>query len=92
MIGVYAHWLREYDIDGFRFDVYWGPHRKYGIGDFDQPLRNILRSAKADLLILGETNGTGFGSEVQYADHDGGIDLGYDWILKDAIWNYPSIQ
>lgn len=90
MIDVYTHWLREYDIDGFRFDVYWGPHRRYGNANFDQPLRSALRAAKADIMLLGETNGTGGGSEVHYADQDGGIDLGYDWILKDTIWNFPA--
>ena len=90
MTDVYAHWLREYDIDGFRFDVYWGPHRRYGKAAFDQPLRAGLRAAKADIMLLGETNGTGTGSEIQYADLGGGMDLGYDWILKDAIWNFPN--
>lgn len=91
MIDVYTYWLREYDIDGFRFDVYWGPHRRYGKAAFDQPLRASLRAAKADIMLLGETNGTGVGSEVQYADQGGGIDLGYDWLLKDAILNFPNI-
>ncbi len=92
MIDVYTNWLREYDIDGFRFDVYWGPHRRYGKSSFDQPLRSALHAAKADIMLLGETNGTGFTSEVHYADQDGGIDLGYDWILKDVIWNFPAIN
>jgi len=91
MIEVYAHWLREYDIDGFRFDVYWGPHRRYGLQEFDQPLRAALRAAKADILLLGETDGTGPGSEVNYADTGGGFDVGYDWRLKGTIWNMPSI-
>lgn len=92
MLDVYTYWLREYDIDGYRLDVYWGPHRRYGRQYFDQPLRAALRGAKADIMILAETQGTGAGTEVIYADQDGGADLGYDWILKDAIWNYPSIS
>lgn len=90
MIDVYKHWIREYDIDGFRFDVYWGPHRRYGRENFDIPLRQQLRALKSDILLLGETNGTGSGSEVHYADTGGGIDMGYDWALKDAIWRFPS--
>jgi len=92
MIDVYTHWLREYDIDGFRFDVYWGPHRRYGRQDFDRPLRSALRAAKADIMLLAETHGTGAGTELIYADQNGGVDLGYDWSLKDAIWSYPSIN
>lgn len=91
MIDVYTYWLREYDIDGFRFDVYWGPHRRYGRANFDQPLRAALRAAKADIMLLGETDGTGVGTEVQFADQNGGMDMGYDWILKNAILNFPSI-
>ena len=92
MLDVYTHWLREYDIDGFRFDVYWGSHRRYGVHHFDRPLREALRRAKADILLLGETDGTGIGTESQYADRGGGMDLGYDWRFKDAILRYPSIH
>ncbi|MCU0645633.1 MAG: alpha-amylase family glycosyl hydrolase, partial [bacterium] len=92
MIDVYTYWLREYDIDGFRFDVYWGPHRRYGRANFDQPLRAALRAAKADIMLLGETDGTGAGTEVLYADHSGGMDLGYDWNLKNTILTFPAIN
>ncbi len=92
MIEVYRHWLREYDIDGFRFDVYWGPHRRYGVANFDQPLRLALRTTKSDILLLGETAGTGTGTEVQYADRNGGMDMGYDWNLLGIIYSYPSIS
>ena len=92
MLDVYTYWLREFDIDGFRFDVYWGPHRRYGREDFDQPLRQALRAAKADILLLGETQGVGSGTELLYADRNGGVDMAYDWSLKDAIWGFPSIS
>ncbi|MDZ7339335.1 MAG: alpha-amylase family glycosyl hydrolase [candidate division KSB1 bacterium] len=91
MLEVYTYWLRTYDIDGFRLDVYWGPHRRYGRSAFDEPLRRALRAAKADIMILGETNGTGSGSEVQYADLGGGMDVGYDWILSGAVDRFPAI-
>ena len=92
MIRVYTHWLQEYDIDGFRMDVYWGPHRRYGSDRFDRPLRQALRAVKADILILGETDGTGTGTEYQYADRSGGADMAYDWNLMWDIYNYPSIS
>jgi len=92
MLDIYCHWLREYDIDGFRFDVYWGPHRRYGKSNFDEPLRRALRKAKADIMILGETSGTGSGTDVQYADKGGGMDLGYDWILMGATYQFPDIN
>jgi len=91
MIEVYRYWLREYDIDGFRFDVYWGPHRRYGVAQFDQPLRLALRATKADILLLAETAGTGAGAEDNYAQKNGGADMAYDWLLKDTIQNFPSV-
>ncbi|MBC7186386.1 MAG: T9SS type A sorting domain-containing protein, partial [Calditrichaeota bacterium] len=92
MLAVYTHWLRTYDLDGFRLDVYWGPHRRYGRAAFDEPLRQALRAAKADIMLLGETNGTGSGSEVQYADQGGGMDVGYDWMLSGALDRFPAIS
>lgn len=92
MLDVYTHWLREYDLDGFRFDVYWGPHRRYGRENFDLPLRAALRAAKADIMLLAETDGTGAGTELIYADAGGGVDLGYDWILKGTVWNSPAFS
>lgn len=92
MLDVYSYWLREYDIDGFRFDVYWGPHRRYGREDFDVPLRETLRKVKADILLLGETSGTGTGTEDQYADRGGGVDAAYDWVLSGTVYSFPSIS
>jgi glycosidase len=91
MLDAFSHWLREYDIDGFRLDVYWGPHRRYGRSSFDQPLRQTLRSVKSDIFILGETAGTGTGTEIQFADRGGGMDAGYDWILNGTLNPFPSI-
>ncbi len=90
MIEVYKHWLREYDIDGFRFDVWWGPHRRYGVNTFDKPLRTALRNVKSDILLLGETAGTGAGTEDNYADRNGGMDMGYDWSLFGALNGFPA--
>ena len=30
MIRMLSYWIREFGVDGYRFDVYWGPHRRYG--------------------------------------------------------------
>lgn len=89
MIDVYEHWVREYDIDGYRLDVHWGPYLKFGRDNYDVPLREALRHAKADILLLGESRGTGVGTELQYADQGGGLDVAYDWSLyHDAIGHF----
>ena len=85
MLDVFAHWVREFDIDGWRLDVYWGPWRRYGPDRFGRPLRTLMKRLKPDAWLLGEIAGTGSGTEVYYADDDfgtpvvGGIDAGYDW-------------
>jgi glycosidase len=93
MINVYEHWVREYDIDGFRFDVYWGPHRKYGEENMGIPVREALKRIKPDILLLGEDDGVGVGTEVIYADQGGGNDASYDFKLYfDAVrgFNFSS--
>jgi len=89
MIDVYDYWVREFGIDGYRFDVYWGPHRKYGESNMGTPVRNSLKHIKPDILLLGEDDGTGVGTEVIYADQNGGLDAGYDFALYfNAIRNF----
>lgn len=86
-LNIIAHWIQEFGIDGWRFDVYWGPWRRYGPERFGQPIRELMRQIKPDSWILGEIAGTGVSSEVYYSDDDngssviGGMDAGYDWIL-----------
>ncbi|MBO6574226.1 MAG: T9SS type A sorting domain-containing protein [Rhodothermales bacterium] len=85
MLDVFAYWLDEYNIDGFRMDVWWGPVRRYGAERFARPTRDVIRRQRPDAWILGEIAGTGGGTEVYYADDDrgtalvGGLDAAYDW-------------
>ncbi|MBW7888535.1 MAG: T9SS type A sorting domain-containing protein [Bacteroidetes bacterium] len=86
MINVYKYWIKNFKLDGFRFDVYWGPHRRYGNANFDQPLRTALKHSKPDIFLLAEDDGTGSGTETIYADYSsgnirGGVDAGYDFKL-----------
>ncbi|MGB5849248.1 MAG: alpha-amylase family glycosyl hydrolase, partial [Ignavibacteriaceae bacterium] len=86
MVDVYDYWARDFGIDGYRFDVYWGPHRKYGDQNMGIPVRTALKHIKSDLLLLGEDDGVGTGTEVLYADQGGGLDAAYDSRLYfDAI-------
>jgi glycosidase len=81
MIDVYEYWIQEMGVDGYRFDVYWGPHRRYGETFMGIPVREALKHFKPDILLLGEDNGTGVGTEVLYADQGGGLDASYDFKL-----------
>lgn len=84
MINIYKYWIKEFGLDGFRFDVYWGPHRRYGEAFMGFPLRKALKRIKPDILLLAEDDGTGSGTETIYADYtnngvSGGVDAAYDF-------------
>ena len=89
MTEVYEHWMKEYGIDGYRYDVYWGPHRKYGEANMGVPVREALKRIKPDILLLGEDDGTGGGTETLYSDQGGGLDASYDFkTYFNAIRNF----
>jgi glycosidase len=79
MMDVYRYWLVDRNVDGFRLDVYWGPQERYGANTWWRPFREEIKRYKPDVFLLGETDGTGGGSEINYADGGGGLDAGYDW-------------
>ena len=81
MIDVYKFWVGQMGVDGFRFDVYWGPHRRYGEAAMGIPVRQALHHIDPDILLLGEDSGTGVGTEFIYADAGGGLDAAYDFKL-----------
>jgi glycosidase len=86
MISVYKYWIKEFGIDGYRFDVYWGPHRRYGEQYMGKPVRDALKHIKPNILLLAEDDGTGVGTETIYADYssggiNGGVDAAYDFKL-----------
>ncbi|HQT91070.1 MAG TPA: alpha-amylase family glycosyl hydrolase [Candidatus Kryptobacter bacterium] len=91
MDGVYKWWVENMGIDGFRLDVYWGPHDRANNGnggedEMGTPTRTLLKHVDPDIFLLGETAGTGPGTEVNYADDGGGLDAAYDWnFLHNAV-------
>jgi glycosidase len=90
MIDVYKYWIRSIGADGYRFDVYWGPHSRAnggngGEGEMGDPVRAALKHIRPDIALLGETAGTGVGTEMNYADQGGGLDEAYDWNLMGTV-------
>lgn len=79
MMDAMRFWLLDQNVDGFRLDVYWGPQARYGSSVWWRPFREKVKRLKPDVLVLGETDGTGTGSEANYADGGGACDAAYDW-------------
>ena len=76
MIEACKYWVREFDIDGFRFDAVWGVNAR--MPAFGNKLRMALKAIKPDLFLLAEDKP---GLEV-YAS---GFDAAYDW-EQDTSW------
>lgn len=51
MTDLYIHWIREYDIDGYRMDVAWNVPV-----DFWESLRPKLEAVKPDIFLLAEAH------------------------------------
>ena len=94
MDGVYEWWVEQMGLDGYRLDSYWGPHDRANGGNGGEnemgiPTRTMLKHVKPDIFLLGETAGTGSGTETNYADDGGGLDAAYDWnMLHNAVQSF----
>lgn len=72
MINMLKYWLKEFDLDGFRFDA-----ASYIPLDFWAKVRTELIQIKSDILLLGE-------EELPEALAKA-FNLDYDWNLEKAI-------
>jgi cyclomaltodextrinase / maltogenic alpha-amylase / neopullulanase len=77
MLEAFKHWVRKFDIDGYRVDAVWGVNARQP--SFSQRLRTELKSIKPDLLLLAEDKASD--PEV----FTKGFDLAYDW-AADTSW------
>jgi glycosidase len=77
IIDACKYWIREFDIDGYRFDAVWAVNARAPL--FGRRLRKELRSIKSDVLLLAEDKGSD--PEV----YEKGFDAAYDW-TRDTAW------
>jgi cyclomaltodextrinase / maltogenic alpha-amylase / neopullulanase len=78
IIEAFARWVRDFDVDGFRVDVAWGPRER--APEFWPQWRAELKAIKPDLLLLAEAPALD-----PYYTHNG-FDAAYDWTDSPGEW------
>lgn len=86
MTDAFLHWIREYDVDGFRIDAAWAVQQRRP--DFWPELRRRIQEVKPDAMLLAEASArdpywTTSGFDAAY---DWGGELG-QWAWKDGFRN-----
>jgi len=71
MTEAIKYWIKNYDIDGYRFDAIWGVTARYP--QFTKDLRIALKSLKPELLLLAEDKA------AQSQVFDQRFDVAFDW-------------
>jgi cyclomaltodextrinase len=82
MLEAFSHWIRDFDVDGFRVDVAWGPRER--AADFWLQLSRELKRIKPDLLLLAEAS-----AKDPYYKRNG-FDAAYDWTEKLGVWAWEA--
>jgi cyclomaltodextrinase / maltogenic alpha-amylase / neopullulanase len=82
VIEGFAHWVRAFDVDGFRVDAAWGPRER--APDFWTHWAAELKRIKPDLLLLAEASAR----DPYYARH--GFDAAYDWTDTLGEWAWGA--
>lgn len=83
MRRAFVHWVREYDIDGFRVDVAWGLKERRP--DFWCQLSADLRAVKPDVYLLAEA-----GARDPYFVRNG-FNAAYDWGESLGHWAWEKV-
>ncbi len=82
VIEAFAHWVRAFDIDGFRVDASWGIRER--APEFWPRWRAELKRIKPDLLLLAEASAR----DPYYLAH--GFDAAYDWTGTLGVWAWQE--
>lgn len=77
MIEAARHWIKKYDIDGYRYDAIWGVNAR--APEFAREMRLALKSMKPEILMLAEDKAT------WPETFDERFDVGFDW-FPDENW------
>jgi glycosidase len=84
VLNVLEFWVKEYDIDGYRFDASWGPQSRWP--HFYKSVNAHLRKIKPNLFLLAEDH-SAYPARYKSKNHphlkNSGFDAAYDWNSED---------
>lgn len=83
VIAAFAHWVREYGIDGFRVDAGWGVRQR--APEFWERWREELKRIDPDLFLLVEASAR----DAFYVAN--GFDAAYDWSRELGQWAWRDV-
>lgn len=87
MHEVLSFWVKEFDIDGFRFDASWGPSSRRPV--FYKEISDSLRKIKPEIILMAEDM-AGYPVHYKNTNHphlnNSGFDWAYDWNNQDEFW------
>lgn len=86
-ISVLEHWVKNFDVDGYRLDASWGPQTRWP--EFYSTVSRRLRALKKNVLLIAEDK-AGFPARYEGTDQPHlkgtGFDAAYDWNAEDPNW------
>jgi cyclomaltodextrinase / maltogenic alpha-amylase / neopullulanase len=83
MVEAFAHWVREFGVDGFRVDVSWGVRDR--APEFWPRWREELKRIDPDLLLIAEASAR----DSYYFTR--GFDAAYDWTAQLGQWAWHDV-
>ena len=83
VIAAFAHWVREYGVDGFRVDASWAVRER--APEFWPRLRAELKRIDPDLFLLAEASAR----DPYYVEN--GFDAAYDWTGNLGEWAWGGV-
>jgi cyclomaltodextrinase / maltogenic alpha-amylase / neopullulanase len=83
MDRVFAFWVSEFDVDGFRVDACWGVQRRRP--GYWPAWSRALREQKPGVLLIAEASAR---DEYWY---ESGYDLAYDWTDELGHWAWEDV-
>ena len=83
IIAAFAHWVRDYGVDGFRVDASWAVRER--APEFWPRWRAELKRIDPDLFLLAEASTI----DPYYVAH--GFDAAYDWTTNLGEWAWREV-